>query len=629
MLIGKNKKSSNKLEYFKGKIDLDIKVAADLLYDVINHSYQCSGNCLEIETNGSRKSLSNLFLECKEKIEQLEKGGQKVVFLSMSILEDTFKKCLPLLLVPVEEIAAGDMSQIEAVQKLRRLFVENPYASMWKEKSESYRKVIESLGFDVKVSDYQDLTAITEPLLDALTIYNGGCHYSLPKIKKVRSGKISKSRPDIMKDVCIFHSEKEFVDAVMGCGRENVVAFGGIAPLNCMIDNDMYEKINNRFNERKRNYMEHDGLTSEEYDSSICEYKRYIVLGVKSADTMWIMHMPYHTSTYANFSDPDSMYTYGKRAGYAPYQVFFKEPPAAEKDSTFLAISRRGYRLSEIMDEMQKIWLPVFLEETVERFFKNEPEAENVYLPEEIVARHSECEIVPVWTSLPVEARLVFDIPEPENVFDVVKDRNTLTLIHHFGINVSSIKDYPVLPKEIGTRDELERQFLINSRQAYKNEIKLCVKGIYERDVVFLREWVDKFVRAHSGFIIEATKNGACDNFTETFIDGCEAMLDDRYGRKEKVVWHPSVNDYQKREWDKKNGHYIEWFGKRTNKPGVIIKVRPKSASDYEVLFNRKQQELPELIRFYDEFSEYLGKQQYLSINICMSKRTYKNDFTN
>lgn len=325
MLIGKSKENDN-LEYYTGEIDPDIKEAADLLYEVINHSYQCSGTYLETEVYGERTNIRNLFWLCKEQMHQLEKGGHKTAFLSMSVMEDTFKKCLPLLLVPVQEVADGDMSQILAVQKLRKLFAENPYAVMWSQKAESYKKVIESLGFTVNVTDYQDLTAIMDPLLDALTLY-----VRVPKIKRVRNGKESKMRPDVMTDVCIYHSEKEFVDAIMGCGRKSVIAFGAIAPYEYMNNDDMYEAVNGVYWERKRNIMKYENITEEEYDMSICDYKRYIALGVKSGDTMWIVKMPYSIDMYSHLDDPESMYSGGKRAGYAPYQVFFKEAPAAKK----------------------------------------------------------------------------------------------------------------------------------------------------------------------------------------------------------------------------------------------------------------------------------------------------------
>lgn len=626
MLIGKNQ-SRDTLEYYQEGIDPDIKEAADLLYEVINHSYMCSGNCLEIDINGHREALSNLFYSCKKRIEQIEKGGHKAAFLSMSVLEDTFKKCLPLLLVPVQEVADGDVSQITAVQRLRKLFAENPYSAMWSEKAEQYRKIIESLGFTVNVSDYQDLTAIAEPLLDALTIYQGSDGYLVPKIERVRTGELSQKRPDVMTDVCIYHSEKEFVDAVMSCGKESVIAFGGIAPLNYMINDDIQEKVRG-FNERKSNVMRNDSITSEEYDMSVCDYKRYIALGVKSKDTMWIMCMPYRKDYYSSLDNPNSMFYYGKRAGYAPYQVFFKEPPAAEKDTAFLSVPRKGYRLAEIMDEMQKIWLPVFLEETVEKFFVSQPDAQDVYLPEEISANCGSYEVVPLWNTLPAEVKIVFDIPAPETVF--AEDNMALTMIEHYNITREDIKEYPVLPKEMDTEEKLRDKFLSYVKMAYEAEIiKHAQKSLEEKDK--LRASITDSVFSDSAAIVGRAIKGDLDAFSETLIDGTIIEEKDWAGRIDKTVYHPSLYDYRKRSESSYNLQlsfpYIIWNGQETQKPGVILKIRPKTSYDYAALFGCSKEELPELLRYYDELKHYVRMPDFMNINICMTKRTYKKDF--
>ena len=627
MLVGK-KQEHSKLEYHQGEIDPDIKEAADLLYEIIDHSYMCSENCLEININGQRETISSLFYRCKERIGQIEKGGDKTAFLSMSVLEDTFKKCLPLLLVPVQEVANGDMSQITAVQKLKKLFAENPYSAMWSEKAENYRKVVESIGFTVNVSDYQDLTAIMEPLLDALTLYRGGEHFRAPVIRRVRSGKTSQNRPDIMTDVCIYHSEKEFVDAVMGCGRESVIAFGAIAPFNYMKNEDIYEKCNGYFNERKRNVMRNDGLTPDEYDMAVCDYRRYIALGVKSADTMWIMGMPYHKDSGSNLDDPDSMFYYGKRAGYAPYQVFFKEPPAAEKDTTFLAVPRKGYRLSEIMDEMQKMWLPVFLEETVDRFFNNQPEAEDIFLPEEISASGGSYSIIPLQNSLLAETKLVFDVPAPESALS--EDAEALTLIAHYGITKEDIKEYPVLPKEMGSEEKLNEIFLSYVKMAYEAEIKNHAKKSLEEKERLRNDITNSIFSGDTG-IIERAKAGKFKSFGKELVDGTVTEKEQWNGQIKKTMYHPSVYDYT--EYPKSSyissflHPYIIWNGQKAQKPGVILEIRPKTSDDYATLLGCSKEELPELLRYYDELQKYVDMPDFMNINICMTKRTYKKDF--
>lgn len=615
---------TDNLEYCKGEMDPAVSEAADLLYKVINHSYESSGNCLRIDIYGKQASLSDLFHHCEDTLKLIEVAGSKGAFLSMSVLEDTFKKCLPLLLVPLKEIAEGDMSQVDAVIRLKELFAENPYIKLWAQKAETYREIIESFGFRVDASDYQDLTAIMEPLLDALIIYKGRNHKYPPEIYKVRSGEKSNINPEFMTDVCIFHSEKEFVDAIMNCEKESVIAFGAIAPLNYMFHDDLYAKISGNYDARKSNSMRIDGITSEEYDMSVCDYKRYIALGVKSKDTMWIMRMPYYKDTYSDLSNQDSMYYYGKRAGYAPYQVFFEEPLAAEKDTTFLAVPRKGFRLAEIMDEMQKIWLPVFLEETVNKFFKEEPVAKEVFLPEEIVATNGNYEIIPVKCSLPEKAQLVFNIPSPESIFP--DDEDALTLIHHFEITEESIKEYPVLPKEFGTEKELEDKFLENVKKAYEGVIKQDAKRVMEEQEKQMRSKITDMMFGDVAFqIARRACDGTLSGFTKVLVDGVSLVKKEWYHGEE--TWHPSRDEYRaysRRDYEKWSYPYVFWCGPEANRPGVILKIRPTTGDDFALLFGRERKDLPELLQFYSEIKKYIGAPDFAAINICMTKRYYK-----
>ena len=44
----------------------EIMEASELLYGILNDSYQCSGTCLEREVNGQRKTIRDIYWECKD-----------------------------------------------------------------------------------------------------------------------------------------------------------------------------------------------------------------------------------------------------------------------------------------------------------------------------------------------------------------------------------------------------------------------------------------------------------------------------------------------------------------------------------------------------------------------------------
>ena len=125
--------------------------------------------------------------------------------------------------------------------------------------------------------------------------------------------------------------------------------------------------------ERKRNIMKHDQLSEEEYARTADPYTRCVYLGVKSGKTIWLMPMPYERETYGNlYDDESSKFSSGKRAGYAPYEIFSKVVSAALSGTTFLARRQRGSHLNELMDEQQHIWLPTFLQAAMTNFFGDE-----------------------------------------------------------------------------------------------------------------------------------------------------------------------------------------------------------------------------------------------------------------
>lgn len=105
-----------------------------------------------------------------------------------------------------------------------------------------------------------------------------------------------------------------------GCGRESVIVFGAVEKTNRQVTDGFHEWYYGYPEERQRNFMGKDHITAEEYLNQVWDYSRRIYLCVK--------------------------------------------------------FPRKGYYLSELMDEQQKVWFPVFMEETVDKFFRSEPDSD-------------------------------------------------------------------------------------------------------------------------------------------------------------------------------------------------------------------------------------------------------------
>lgn len=627
------------------EIDNDLTVAADLLYEIINHSYQCSGTCLQTKIHDQAFDIQSLYWNCREKLEEIIKGGDKTAFLGISVLEDTFNRVLPLLLVPVEEIASGNMRQADCVKQLKKMFEGNEYKELWSRKAEKYRSLIGKLGLELEYADYTNLTLIMEPLLDALNFYKGKNHKYPPKVYEVRSGKRGKTNPEVMTTVCKFTSEKEFVDAVMGCEKESVIAFGAVEKTNRQVKDYYYEYIYKKPEAFIRNYSRNQNKTEDEMLDEGNEWSKAVYLGVKSAETMWLVKMPYNTENgYIKCKDLSDRYYYGKRAGYAPYEVFFEDIVAEPEGTTFLAVKRNGFRLNDIMDDQQKIWFPVFLEETINRFFRQEVKAETLYLPEEMTAYAGANEIVPVYSGLSSVKTLSYNIPGPESFF---AEECILTLIRFFGIKVEDIKDAPIIPSEYMTKEAALRKMEERAKGAYIKKIADCIAGlITETTKDAVRTMTVQYMFDHREEIVKRAKQGLYDSFTEILVDGMTG--EDRYGRE--IVVHPCVYDYKRTNWYPEMERryslpYIIWNGERSTRAGVILKIRPKTGKDYAVFLEMKKDELPDILRLSGEISffakKYAGQTAYrnstvycadtiflpemANVNICMRKKEYKN----
>ena len=163
---------------------------------------------------------------------------------------------------------------------------------------------------------FQDLTGIMDPLLDALMFYTPKKVTASTNIYKIRDGEISRSGapPAIAKAICMYQSEKDLVDAVMGSNQDRLMAFGAIEKTHAQVQDYFAEWFNDYPDERQRNMMRNQNLTAEEYMAMPCDYTRAVYLCVKSGCACWLIHMPWR-GDYANQLKNNFMVS-SRNAGY-------------------------------------------------------------------------------------------------------------------------------------------------------------------------------------------------------------------------------------------------------------------------------------------------------------------------
>ncbi|MCD8082891.1 MAG: hypothetical protein LUE86_05030 [Clostridiales bacterium] len=643
--------------------------AANLLYAMMDNAIAASGDSLEVKIHGRNEGIRSLYQKCCEQIEKVSQAGEKAGFLVMGILKNTFVQALPLMLVPLEDLLHGNHKTVEQAKKFLELIDNDPSLNQWKEKEIFYRKLLESIGMNVSGTDYSDLSAITDPLTNALTFYQN----KRLKIYRARAGERSTERPVLMSEVCKFRSEKEFVDAIASCGNECVIAFGGIEKTNRQQKDYFDEWLRNMNGKQSR--WESEDINSEAYLSDISRKSRQILLCIKAGECIYLLWMPYETESYL-VEDDSSKYVYGRRAGYAPMEIFYKEPPAAETDSTFLAIPKKAWKLNELMDDMQKVWLPVFFEETCEMFFKQEPKCDPIIFPEEMKAIVRDettdaacCSIVPIGYEKPAIYTYQYHVPEPEALF--VEEPVMEKLIQYFHITGFDLSDAPILPRMSLTPEKADAMLTENVTKAYIREVS-CILAKHMGQTWEMRDWIVKEILSQPEAIIAAAREGKFLTFQSDIVAG--RLILDKDGNPcvhqssrppYKIV--PDTESISSDSWRIYPERYLREFTNQeqaffdgcpvASKPSVVILIRPKTTEDYRTLFTACGKEMPEFFKLADEIQwfckEYRGILGYhvidnnawkcrerinqdngivsfpsfADINICTTKRIYKDNY--
>ena len=675
-MLLENRKDRN-LDRFTGydtqATDDNLAEALELLYQVMNRSYQTSGAALEVDVHGQRQTVQNLFWDCKGLLDKINQAPEKTGFLAMSVIEQTWGIARALVLAPVADMLDGDMSMLENARKLERILANNEYKQVWADKSNAYAAILARIGFQADPETFRNLTRIMDPLLDALTFYTKNRHGMQAKIYRIRSGAQSKDKsPAIARAICRYRSEKELVDAVMSSDHECLMAFGAIEKIHAQVKDYFSEWFNGYPEERQRNFMRNDNLTSEQYLAMPCDYTRAVYLCVKSGNACWLVHMPWKGETYSRIGDERSEYAYGKRASYAPYQIFYKDIAPAPEGSTMLAVPRTGYLLSELMDPMSMAWYPAFLDETMKLFFDKNKNTDipcdDLVLSEETAAANPhdsqkarQFSVVPVYSGVPAVASWVYAIQEPGDIF--ANDENTRYLMEYFQISSKHIKGVPILPEKSCSPENMLTESDARLRKAY---LKILTEKITDlNDTRWdVRRWTVERIRANAGSIIDMAGKGDLMSCMEITIDGTPILNPDgtpKMIQRRRPPWD-NIPDTIKTSQDdarensgslfKTFSQMVIWASDHTSgRPPVVWRIRPKTAEDYAAMTGVDIEKLPELLRlsgpltkFHDDHKNTLpsgminkytalgyGTEKrsafipcFAPLNICMNKKTFR-----
>ena len=649
MLISKRNTETEKKLFSSNE---EIMEAEELLYNIINSSLNTAGDNFEIEENGHRKGLRSLYYECRERLEKISTIGSKADFLTMAVLENMFNSALPLLMFSVQDYLEGNDKPLQDSKRLQGIFESNPLKQIWKQKNDSYVSMLSTMGITLK-NPSTSFNQMVDPLLDAF-----GFYHHRNNIYKVRTGAKSLSRPVISANVCRYSSEKEFADIIQKCGQENVLMFGAVEKTFMQTTDYFYEWYRGYPEERMRNWMNYNKLSREEYLNSADKYSRAIYLGIKSAETIWLMEMPYRTGSYGGtYDDCSAKYVYGRRAGYAPYEIFFKDTPPAAEGTHFISLQSGGWTLNELMDDEAKVWLPAFIEETIDYFFSSEtsePESTNIISPEEMAASYITDEekqwIVPVVSAPPAVTSFHYEIPNPEELFD---EDYLLKLFQYFGIGQPDIKDAPILPYRCSSYDDAADVTEKHVQSAYIKVLADKIADFLSGNIEPTRRIILEHLFDDKEEILNKALSGSYSEYRTVLVDG--TVEKDADGREKATVFHTKKDDGRVMDFREMLSRpelpFVIWKGTpKDTKPPVVWKLSFETAKGYADLFGTPEDQMADIFRlsgslkqFWKDFKNILpdsitspypfwyGRKtrsvyfpDLANINICMTKTEYK-----
>lgn len=580
-------------------------------------------------------------------------------FMVAPILEHFFMMLRPAITIPVDELLAGNNEKWNEVAEFIADLANHPVRNQWATKAETFRQIAESAGYTFERSDYQDLALIAPIVSNALTTFDQS-HY-IRTIYKLRDGNFSGANPILLDEIHIFN---DIADAVHVYERIPVPAFIGFFGIE-----KTYGMTNNHFddwrygrNARKNNVMK-NGMTEEEYAAKIDEHSRKVYCMVRDGENFWIFEPRVETS-HGECMGNDGSFTnfYGHRATYAPIQIFWDRFASDDATSTALVPYKpRKWSMKEILDEDQKVWLPIFFNTVKQKFFSDvEPKSE----PAMIISETQVTLQLPgdtKDTNLPALVRSRVEIPTIENLYGreeivdengrcapFIGEREKLCyegapyLLEWMGITAEDIADAPIgffgmKPKKDAIK-ELEEQTVA----AYGKVIRERLPEFWKAEAAAAHKWFRDYLDKHHEQIVDDIRWGRVKAdihvHKKQFLnpDGTPKMRK-KYSWSDEMV--PDLDETDIDIGKIQSGripylHAYQWFSSPSlidKRPPATVSVYCKTPEDVAHLCHCNIDDLPVAIQYMRYANAFCDRHAKINCNVhfLYNKSDFKREFPN
>lgn len=611
---------------------------------------------VQINTGAKNEEPYHIVNRALETIQPLMKS-ELTAFMVAPILEHFFNILRPAINIPLNELLAGNKDKLVECEEFAEDLLEHPVRAQWAEKAEVFRQIAESAGYTFERSDYRDLALIAPIVADALTVFDE-THW-FRTIYKLREGEFSGASPILLDEIHIFNDIADAVHVYENIPVTAFVGFFGIEKTYGM-SNNAFDDWRYGSNARKNNIMK-NGMTEEEYASTLDEHSRKIYCMVRDGGSFWIFEPRVNTSHNECVAKDGSFINwYGHRATYAPIQIFWDRYSTENTTSTALVPYKpRKWSMKEILDEDQKVWLPIFFHTVKQKFFDDvEPKSE----PAMIISETKVTLQLPgdtQETNLPAIVQNHVELPSIDNLFGrdemidedgrhepFISQREKLCyegaplLMKWLGITTADIADAPIgfygMMSNKQAIETMEMQTVAAYYKVIREKLPEFWKAEAEAAHKWFRDWMDK----HHAQVVDDVRCGRIK--AEVHVHKKQFLNPDGTPKmQKKYSWsNEMVPDLDETDIDvgkvqcgrTQYLHAYQWFSSLSlmdKRPPATVSIYCKTPESVAHMLHMEVKDLPLAIQYMSYADAFCNRHAHIDTNVhfIYNKSDFKKTF--
>lgn len=614
---------------------------------------------VRINTGTKLEELSHIISRTMETLESIMKN-ESTEFMAAPVLDFFFTQMRPAINIPVDELIAGNTEKLDEVNSFVNDLANHPVRQMWAEKAEIFCKIAESAGYKFEHGDYKDLAIIAPIVANAITTFDDSKYYRY--IFKVREGNRSGNAPVMLDEIHLFHDIADAVHIYENISVPAFIGFFGIEKTYGM-NNNKFDDWRYGRNARKNSFMK-NGVTEREYNAMIDTYSRKVYCIVRDGENIWIFQPPI-TMSHGECLGDNGTFTnwYGQRSTYAPIQIFWTAfAPQADVSNALVPYKPRKWSMREILDEDQKVWLPIFFSTTKNYFFTNEePIAEKARMCNETNVM-LQLPDTTTSTNLPATCHSTITLPDMDELFsrDTLVDEDgrpeafiginertmyagALKMLKWMGITSVDIADAPISFDELEFEKDVEKHLAEQTVAAYYKIIRDKLPDFWQKHAEITHKWFCDWMDKNHAQVVEDIKSGRIKaeihvHHRPFFDESGNPEMIKKHSQSGEMIPHLDTTDIDigKRLGSGRTPHLTpyQWFSSPSlvdKRPPATVSIYCETPEDVANLMRSNIEELPMAVQLMNVAYAFDNRHGRLNMtaHLIYNKSDFKKTFPN